>query len=479
MSAAPDTHAAATPKKSMLLDFDPNVMGHMDICHVRPYYHDGEPVVTFCLGESKLIINVVPGKQDLVKHMRIDPCIRDIIEMFGMGSIPLSQKLQYTSMQVDRLSGKIALTARDPTDNGSRMIAFVIDIHTLQLSDLLPTIDHEIRSLVLGDGVVYLVCEDTLCVYDICGEAVELVSEVPFCNFHYRVSDTWMQGAVVSKDPLSARGSFAGKDILLLTRPLTLSGNPSQQPTNCMVAEKASLSAAKNRSDGLLLFVRKDKVCSYYLASEISPSGCQVQSACKQRNTANKPPVAMQGEITVHRSGTTIVCRAAVLCRTPLSSTTGQTSVDAVAILARLMAAHFDAEIAAHFPLNSDSDEPESMVSYCLQDQFSTRVFCRSADLRVCCVAVLPGRLLILYMLRGSASLVCIDRTRTASQPEPLQTAAAGTLPASAPGTGHLFHSCLLRDSAEEPDYMRVVDRRLWVHFKGANHFETFKLEFL
>lgn len=181
----------------------------------------------------------------------------------------------------------------------------------------------------------------------------------------------------------------------------------------------------------------------------------------------------------MHRSGTTIVCRAAVLCRALPSSTAGQNSIDAVAILARLMTAHFDAEIATHFPPNSSSDEPGSMVSYCLQDQFSTRVFCRSADLRVCCIAVLPGRLLILYMLRGSASLVCIDRTRTVSQPEPLQTAAADTLPASLPGTGHLFHDCLLRDSAEEPDYMRVVDRRLWVHFKGANQFETFKLDFL
>lgn len=267
----------AAPKKSMLLDYNPNVMGHMDICPVRPYYHDGEPVVTFCLGESKLIITALPGQQELVKHMRIEPGLRGIVELFGTGHIPLPHGMQYTSMQVDRISGKIALTARDPKYYGPpKMIAFVIDIHTLQVSDLLPTIDHEIRSLVLGDGVVYLVCKDTLCIYDICKETVELVNEIPFCSFHYRVSDTWMQGTVVSKDPLTARGSFTGRDILLLTHPLTRSGDPCQQPTNCMVAEKASLLAARNQTDGLLLFVRKDKVCGFYLASEIPPSGCQV-----------------------------------------------------------------------------------------------------------------------------------------------------------------------------------------------------------
>jgi len=326
-------------------------IGRIDSGPVPPYMMGGKPAILWRLtldGDGLAHVTATLAfkrgpdgyNQADMRVLRDMPISRELFRVLqesGETNIPLSKDAVYTGMRIDERTGFIILSLR--RSDGVRE-AQLLNVRKGELQNLMPA-KFVLRSVVCGPGIVYLVGENAVTVFNLTADNYKKAVQTPI-RFDAVVPDYWFHGYLVDKN------------MLLLTRP-----EKWQPPT-----EKSSKSIAQKATDAVLLFLYpKQGFISAYIPSDVHPS-------------------THDNQIVFVRGSKTMVIPARDYTTTTLDPSAG---IDAqLDVLTTTHAVHTAPDEIYLFPLR------EKM-------QFAANLYCSTGSRRIIAVTMNPHRLFLVY----------------------------------------------------------------------------------
>jgi hypothetical protein len=344
------------------------------------------------------------------------------------------------------VSGRIVVGALDKKTG--ELFAIVINAEKLVFTNVDCETGIKVCGLVVGRGRLFVVCNDRVRIYRLQREdGMPLDCEVMIRSIDHNLSDVWTHGVIIEDS----------KDVLLLTRPTTLSSKTGQKG-------KVSIVAAQERTDGVLVYRKGDAMHATYMPSELSPSGNNVSRFVGVSRLIIW--FNMQGRIALCRRGICIMCTAEKLCREPRIDEKEAFQIDAATVIASLLHAQYTSEYST---AAVDAESP-SMTTHSFQGQLGVLISRPSGQLAICCVDVFQDQLLVVF-------------TQTIIAPSGEEKMVADMIAVKVSSRAddnpraHTFAGRRLTRENAKPDYIRVRDDQIALHFAHSPVLEYYSAE--